>query len=76
MEIKNKHKLVKVKSVYDPTIVTFKRAITESGGRTRQFIELLPLTFGLIEEPETKVIINDDIYKAFIKKCKRIDSKK
>ena len=74
MKIKGKD-LVKIKSIHDPNIITIKKAVEDSG-RTRQFLEKTSLTFGIIEDLETKVIVIDEKYTEFIEKCKMIDKSK
>ncbi len=69
MKIKQKG-LVKVNSQFDPSIITFKDVI-EKTGISRQGIDQAPLTFGIVVDLNTKVIIRDDKYEAFMDNRKK-----
>lgn len=74
MKVKDE-KLVKISSIFDPAITTIKKAV-EVCGRSRQFIETQDLTFGIVTDIGAKVIVKDDKYDGFLKKCQQIDKSK
>lgn len=75
MKIVDKHKLVQVKSKFDPNIIRINE-VADMTNRRRQYIDKCNLTFGVIVELGVKVIVKDEKYEAFLEKCNEIDKKR